>query len=214
MLELPALAGDGPDVTDALAALDPNPDPLPEGDAATPASVPEGGPPAPPGDAPKRGRGRPPAELWSERKISRASRAELKARVKALQERAPSAPAIEGPAAPDPADAPPPPPLDPAELAAPLALTFRTLGGLLALAYGDAVRLTEDEATTLGAAWAPLAAKYAGQGGAWMEWAVPILTTAGVALPKVHAYRDAQRLAEAAPATAAELPPPLRGPDA
>jgi hypothetical protein len=209
ILDLPALAGAAPDVAAAGAALDAELSLVPDAPADAPSTSPAG---AAPGGAelpPKRGPGRPPAEKWSDRKLSKASRAELRARVKDLQERAP-APAPSTSA--DPAELPPAP-VDPGELVAPLALTFATLGTLAAAAYGEHWKLTDDEATTLGTAWAPLAARYADRAGAAMPWGLALLTTAGILAPKWKRHADAGRLAGAESA-GAELPPPLRGPDA
>lgn len=215
LLDLPALATSAPDAHAAEAALDaampPEPHDAPSADAAGDAP-PTSADASPAASPPKRGPGRPAADKWSDRKLSKSSRAELRARVKELQERS-AAPSTAAPAdAPTPEDAPAPP-LDPAELVPPLALTFQTLGTLAATVYGDHWKVNDEEARLLGSAWAPLAARYAASAGPAMPWALALLTTVGVVAPKLKAHADAQRLAGASEASS-ELPPPLRGPDA
>lgn len=142
--------------------------------------------------------------------MSKASRAELRARVKELQER--PAPPI---AAPDGAASiePPAAALDPAELVAPLGLTFSTVAALAATVYGPHWKLTDEETRALGMAWAPIAVRYAANAGAALPWALAWLTTAGVLAPKLQAHADAARLSSAE-AVSSDAPPPLRGPDA
>lgn len=208
LLDLPALDGPPPDVTAAAAALDVAPALDTDTPPDAPITSPAGAAPAGAELPPKRGPGRPPAEKWSDRKLSKASRAELRARVKELQERPAPAPST----AAEPGELPPAP-LDPRELVAPLALTFATLGTLAAAAYGEHWKLSDDEATTLGNAWAPIAARYADRVGDAMPWGLALLTTAGVLAPKWKRHTDAAKIA-GAESLGAELPPAVRGPDA
>lgn len=214
IMDLPELRTGAPDVVAADAALDAAlppevPDaPTPNAGEAAPAPA-----PTPSAEPVKRGPGRPPADKWSDRKLSKASRAELRARVKDLQERTAAAPPADVAASSGSIETPPPAPMDPAELVAPLGLTFSTLGTLAASVYGAHWKLTDDEARALGMAWAPLAVRYASHAGAALPWGLALLTTAGVLAPKLAAHAEAQRLAGASPAET-DTTPPLRGPDA